>query len=93
MNTIKNAFSEDSSPYIINTADIWENERNIVFSENVNEKIAITLISNLQTIIELKGECDFRFDENEKGDDAFKTYYSRKMNIFLESFQDIKSIY
>jgi hypothetical protein len=93
MNTIKNAFSEDSSPYIINTADIWENERNIVFTENVNEKIAITLISNLQPIIELKGECDFRFDENEKGDDAFKTYYSRKMNIFLESSHDLKALY
>jgi hypothetical protein len=49
-NTI-NLLSEDANLYSINTADIWKNERSIVFSEYCNESIAIKLLANLMEII------------------------------------------
>jgi hypothetical protein len=93
MNTINNSFLEDSSLYDINTFEIWENEQRIVFSENCNDKVAIRMLTYLREIIELKGDCDLYKDEYEKGDDSFKNYYSRKMNLFLESSHDFKKLY
>jgi hypothetical protein len=91
-NDTTHLISDDANLYSINTADIWENEKSIVFSEYCNETIAINLLTNLREIIELKGECDFHFESYEKGDDSFKDYYSRKMNLFLDSHLDFKEL-
>lgn len=92
-NKIDNPFSENPSPYDINTADIWENERNCVFSENCNDKVALKLISNLEKIMELKGMCNIHTEKYENGDDSFKDYYSKKMKLYLESVMDFKELY
>ena len=85
--------SEESLKYDINTFEIWDNEQRIVFSENCNNKVAIRMLTYLREIIELKGDYDLYKDEYEKGDDSFKNYYSRKMNLFLESSLDFKELY
>jgi hypothetical protein len=92
-NIKNNLFLEDTNSYSINTADIWENEQKIVFSENCNDQLAIRILINLQEIIELKGECNFHYESYEKGDDSFKNYYSRKMKLFLESHLDFKELF
>ena len=85
--------SEDDNLYIINTADIWKNERSIVFSEYCNESIAINLLASLRGIIELKGQCNFSHERFEKGDNSFKNYYSNEMKLFLESQFDFKELF
>ena len=92
-NITNNLFLEDTNSYSINTADIWENEQRIVFSENCNDQFALRFLTNLKEIIELKGECDFYFESYEKGDDSYKNYYSRKMKLFLESHLDFKELF
>lgn len=92
-NIKNNLFLEDTNSYSINTADIWENEQKIVFSENCNDQFALRFLTNLKEIIELKGECDFHFESYEKGDDSYKNYYSRKMKLFLESHLDFKELF
>lgn len=84
---------EDANLHSINTADIWKNERGIVFSEYCNESIAINLLANLRGIIELKGQCNFSHEHYEKGDDSFKNYYSNEMKLFLESQFDFKELF
>lgn len=86
-----NSFSEDINQYSINTAEIWMYERSIVFSENCNDELASNLIHKLRDLIVLKGEPDFNFDEN--GNESFKSYFSRKMNIYLDSVLSFKKLF
>ena len=92
-NDTTHLISDDANLYFINTADIWENEKSIVFSEYCNETIAINLLANLRGIIELKGQCNFSQERFEKGDDSFKNYYSNEMKLFLESQFDFKELF
>jgi hypothetical protein len=92
-NIKNNLFFEDTNSYSIYTADIWENEQKIVFSENCNDQLAIRILINLQEIIELKGECNFHYESYEKGDDSFKNFYSNEMKLFQESQLDFKKLF
>lgn len=93
LNDASNLLLEDANLHSINTADIWGNERSIVFSEYCNESIAINLLANLREIIQLKGQCNFSYERYEKGDDSFKNYYSNEMKLFLESQFHFKELF
>ena len=91
---LDNSETDTLDCYDIDTADVWNYEReNLLFSEKNNHKIALTLINKLANIIVHRGISDFSQADYDNGNENFKRYYSSNIKKYVVCLKSLETQY